>query len=326
MSRLFVLGGRQRDRLFRREGEWSMYESALILEIDTESGAVRTCVEHQTPAEAGAGDKPSSQFKSGSLVGNTLYACTNTEVLSFRVPTFERLGYISLPCFNDLHHVTPSPDGDSLLVANTGLDMVVRFTPAGRILEEWDALQEPVWTRFSREIDYRKIATTKPHRSHPNFVFELEGQLWVTRFDQRDALCLNEPKKRIEIGVGSPHDGVRCAGRIYFTTVNGMLVVADPAALKVERVVDLRTIDGLDSVLGWCRGVLPISNELFWVGFTRIRKTRWDQNVLWLRGKEGSIARPTRIALYDLSRACRLQEFELERHGMNVIFSIFQAP
>ena len=325
MSRLYLLGGRQKDFFFRREKEWNLYDTALILEVDTESGVVRTCVEHKTPAEAGAGENPSSQFKSGTRVGSNLYACTNTEVLIYRVPDFERLDYVSLPCFNDLHHVMPAQDTGTLLAASTGLDMVVRFTPQGQVLEEWDTLQEPIWTRFSREVDYRKIATTKPHRSHPNFVFELDRQLWVTRFNQRDALCLSDPGKRIEIGIEAPHDGIVTGGRIYFTVVDGRLVVVDSTTRKVERIVDLKTMEGSRPVLGWCRGVLPISKELLWVGFTRVRKTRWDQNVLWLRGKEGFTAGPTHIALYDISRDRCLQQIELERHGLGVIFSILPA-
>lgn len=81
-------------------------------------------------------------------------------------------------------------------MVNTGLDMVVRVTPEGRVLEEWDVLLEPAWQRFSRDIDYRKIVSTKPHRSHPNFVFELGDEVWVTRFEQRDAICLTAPQKR----------------------------------------------------------------------------------------------------------------------------------
>src|SRR5205807_3541516 len=129
-----------------------------------------------------------------------------------------RVGYVSLPCFNDLHHVRPSGDGN-LIAVNTGLDMVVKFTPQGRVLQEWWVLDEPRWSRFSRTLDYRKVESTKPHQSHPNFAFVLEGDLWVTRFRQRDAICLTKPGGRIDIGVESPHDGLLSGNRIWFTTV-----------------------------------------------------------------------------------------------------------
>jgi hypothetical protein len=95
MPSVYVLGARQRNVLLKPEEEWHFYESALILQIDTDTGETRPCVEYQSPPEA------RSEFK--------------------------RIGYISLPCFNDLHHVTPTEDGN-LLVVSTGLDLVVKCT------------------------------------------------------------------------------------------------------------------------------------------------------------------------------------------------------
>ncbi|MGA1985509.1 MAG: hypothetical protein ABSG72_04515 [Candidatus Sulfotelmatobacter sp.] len=326
MASLYVLGARQKDLLLRHEREWNLYEAALILQLDTETGAVRTCIEYQTPPEARANEKSSNVFKSGTLVGDTLYACTSTEVLIFKLPEFQRIGYVSLPCFNDLHHVTPTSNGD-LLAAVTGLDMVVRFNREGEQLEEWSVLPEAPWSRFSRDIDYRKIETTKPHKSHPNFVFELNGEIWATRFSQRDAICLNDPEKRIDIAVQSPHDGLLFGERIYFTSVDGRVIIADPRSLQVEKIIDLKQIDGQDALLGWCRGLLPLDESRVWVGFTQIRKTRFRENVLWVKRafREGMSEKPTHITLYDIVNNRRIQEFDLEAHGMNLVFSIFPA-
>ena len=96
----------------------------IILKLDATSGAVQTCVDYKSSSDARPHQHSACLFKSGTLVGDRLYACTNTEILVFRVPAFEQLNYISLPCFNDVHHVTPCRDG-TLLVVNTGLDMVV---------------------------------------------------------------------------------------------------------------------------------------------------------------------------------------------------------
>src|SRR5579862_1650012 len=142
MSHLYVLGGKQRKLILKQQEEWNLYESALILKLDTESGIVQTCVEYQTPSEARAHEHSSSIFKSGTLVGDVLYACTNTEVLVFKLPEFRLINYVSLPCFNDVHHVMPSWDG-TLLAAVTGLDMVVRFTQQGELIDQWDVLQQP---------------------------------------------------------------------------------------------------------------------------------------------------------------------------------------
>ena len=186
MGKLYILGGRQRKAIVRDPiKEWHWYEAALILELDTETGAARTCVEYLTPREARASDASSINFHSGALVGTTLYTCTTTEVLIFRLPGFERVGYVSLPCFNDVHHATPAADGN-LLVVSTGLDMVVKVTPEGQVVSEWNVLDEEPWSRFSRTTDYRKVETTKPHMAHddaPNAMAAVHGAVEVGRLD-----------------------------------------------------------------------------------------------------------------------------------------------
>jgi hypothetical protein len=92
-------------------------------------------------------------------------------------------------------------------------------------------------------------------------------------------------------------------------------------------MIDLKLIDGQQSLLGWCRGLLPIDEQKVWVGFTRIRKTRFRENILWVKTviTEGMREKPTHITLYDIVNHRYLQEFDLERYGMNIIFSIFPA-
>jgi hypothetical protein len=327
MPSLYVLGGRQRKLLLKQEEEWNLYDCALILKIDTTTGAVETCLEYTTPQTARPHERSSSVFKSGTLVGDTLYACTATELLIFKRPEFRLLDYISLPCFNDVHHVLPSRDGTLLAVA-TGLDMVVRLSDRGKLIEEWSALAEAPWARFSRDLDYRKVETTKPHLSHPNFVFELNDEVWVTRFIQRDAICLTRSSGRIDIGLETPHDGLVRDGKIYFTLVDGRLVVVDADTLRIDTCVDFKTCDDTNALLGWCRGVLPVDDAKLWIGFTRIRKTRIHENLLWVKHvfKEGMLEKPTHISLYDIENCRLLEEFNLEPYGMNIIFSIFPAP
>jgi hypothetical protein len=327
MAILYVLGARQRKLIFKHEQEQNLYEAALILEVDTDTRQVRTCVEYKSPLEACSGPNASMVFKSATLVGDILYSCTSTEVIIFKLPTFEKIGYITLPQFNDVHHVTPVSDG-SLVVVSTGLDMVFKIGRDGTILKEWTVLEKPIWSRFSREVDYRKVETTKPHESHPNFAFELDGEIWVTRFRQRDAICLTKPGGRIDIGVQTPHDGLIHGNRIYFTTVDGRVVIVNRQTLQVHSVVDLNQPDGEKKVLlGWCRGLLPADEQRMWVAFTRVRKTKFVENVLWVRSivKDGVHDKPTHIALYDLEQQKRLDELDLEPFGMNIIFSIFPS-
>jgi hypothetical protein len=322
---LYITGGRQRRRLLMADEEWHLFERALILRLDTQSRRAVTCVDYTSPPEACPENDPAFLFKSGALDGDRLIICSSTEVLVFSLPTFERVGYLSLPCFNDLHHVTPAANGN-FMVANTGLDSVVEITCDGRVQSEWSVIGEDIWQRFSRHVDYRRVPTTKPHKSHPNFVFFLNGEWWVTRLQQKDAICLSQPEKRIAIEVEKPHDGVLHAGRIYFTTVDGHVVIVDQKSLQVIETVDLKTVDNPGrALLGWCRGVLPMDERRVWVGFTRIRPTRFKENVLWLKNAFRDTEKPTHVALYDLASRKLLEQCDLEPFGMNIVFSILPA-
>lgn len=332
MAKLYVLGGRQRKVGIKPptfQDEWYLYEAALILEVDTDTGAARTCVEYETPREARAGEQRAGNFHSGSLIGDSLYTCTMTEVLIYRVPDFKQIGYLSLPFFNDLHHVAPASDGN-LLVVSTGLDMVLKVSPQGERVAEWCVTDETPWSRFSRAVDYRRVITTRPHLAHPNFVFELEDELWATRFEQGDTICLNKSGKRLGLDVYRPHDGVMCGERILFTGVEGKVVIVNRRTLSIEQTIDLRRIqDGNKEILpAWCRGVLPVDDRMMWVGFTRIRQTLLRENVRWVKTvlREGTIAKPTHIALFDIANMRCLKEIDLEPHGMHTIFGIFPVP
>ena len=326
MNSFYVAGGRLRSTVFRKLEEWQSCEQALLIELDPAKNLSRNCIEYISPADVRPEELPAILFKSATLLGNKLYTCTSTEVLVYEVPSFRLLHYISLPCFNDLHHVCPTERG-TLLVAVTGLDMVVEITPAGGLIREWNVLGEDPWARFSRETDYRKVPTTKPHRSHPNHVFELNGEVWVTRLHQRDAICLSKLGPRIDIAVQRPHDGYIFGDRIYFTTVDGHIVIASRKTLQVEQTIDLNQMSGQSGqVLGWCRGVLPLDERRLWVGFTRVRPTKFVENVAWIRNGYSHRHRPSHVALYDLERKTCEQEIELEPHGIGVVFSLLPVP
>jgi len=207
--------------------------------------------------------------------------------------------------------------------------MVVLFTPEGRVLAEWNVLGEDPWSRFSRDVDYRKVESTKPHQSHPNSVFQLGKDVWVTRLSQKDAVCLTTPGKRINIEVQRPHDGLVCGDKIYFTTVDGKIVIANRASLAIDEIIDLTEIHRVrhqeDVLLGWCRGIFPVHDRKVWVGFTRVRKTKFTENILWIKHAFKEKERPTHIALYDIEEKVCLQEIDLEPYGINIIFGIHPA-
>lgn len=325
MDRVYIVGGRQKPDA-RRLAEWQRFECAVIAELTPSTGAIRTCVEYTTPADAAPPEGASPVFKAATLDGDRLWVPTQTEVLCYRVPDFRQLARISLPCFNDVHHVRPTRAG-TLLVADTGLDLVVELSPDGELLRAWDAGGDEPWTRFSRERDYRRVLTTKPHREHPNYVFELDDDIWTTRFEQRDAVCLTGPG-RIAIDRERPHDGVLLDGRLHFTTVDGHVVTVDAARREVLRSVDVGALDG-DGVAGWCRGIDPLAGDRALVGFSRIRPTRFARNLAWLesrlRGPEHA-ARPSHVGLFDLAAGRCDWSHDVQDAGIDAVFSVHAAP
>jgi hypothetical protein len=322
---LYVAGGRQRGlRPLTAPLDWYEYEAAVLVRVDPETSTAVSEVEYVSPPEAVPDEGGTILFKSGSLVGDHLYTTTQTEVLVYRVPDFSLEHRISIPQFNDLHHVVPTQSG-GLAVAVTGLDMVIEMAMDGTIQREHDVSGGGLWKRFSRETDYRKIATTKPHAAHPNYVFMLGDEIWATRFEHRDAVSVTDTGRRIDIGIERVHDGVVCGERVYFTTVDGHLVVADPESLSVERVIDLTKSFPRDTVLGWTRSVHVVDESRAWVGFSRIRPTKFRENVGWVaRGFRRDLG--THIGLYDLESGECLQQITLEEHGLSAVFGIYPVP
>ena len=97
--------------MFADERTWYEYDCGVLLRVDPDAGTVTTELEYHSPACTNVDDNPQVLFKSATVVGDTLYATTQTEVILFHVPSLEQIGHISLPCFNDVHHVRPMADG-----------------------------------------------------------------------------------------------------------------------------------------------------------------------------------------------------------------------
>jgi hypothetical protein len=188
----------------------------------------------------------------------------------------------------------------------------------------WNVLGEDPWARFSPDVDYRRIPTTKPHLAHPNHVFYIGDEPWASRFQQRDAISLVDPSRRIEIGLERVHDGIVDSGRVYFTTVDGKVAIADTQTLKLIEVIDLTDSHPADMLLGWARGLL-IDGDHMWVGFSRIRPTKFRENVGWvLRGLKRDFG--THVGCYDLRTHKSIAQIAVEPAGLSAIFGIYRAP
>jgi hypothetical protein len=324
---LYVVGGQQRVNrgLIPDRKHWYEYAKGLLLRVEPATGTVETCLEYVSPPDTCASEDPQILFKSATIAGERLYASTQTEVMVLALPSLEQLAHVSLPCFNDVHHVRPTPDG-TLLVANSGLDMALEIEEDGTVVREWSTLDgdEP-WTRFSRDVDYRMGISTKPHASHPNYVFYVGDEPWATRFEQQDAISLVDRSRRIDIGLERIHDGYAHGDSIYFTTVDGKVAIASVDSLRVDEVIDLNDIHSEDVLLGWTRSILVDDGLTAWIGFSRIRATKIRENVGWVaRGFKRVM--PTHIARYDLARRELLQEIDLEPAGLSAVFSVLPDP
>lgn len=328
MTEIYLAGGRQRADIDpEKKAEWQHYALGLIVALDLESGTGRQVASWTSPPDARPDVEPSFVFKAGTLdrAAGRYYACTQTEVLVFEFPSFTQVGYISLPAFNDLHHVVPTGTG-TLMVTSTGLDTVLELTPEGRVVREWSVDGGEPFVRFKRDVDYRKVATTKPHVCHPNFAFQLNGEWWATRCNKRDAVSLTAAGT-ISLGTVGVHDGHVVDGTVYFTSVDGHVIEVDAAARAVRNTHDLtRSLKGMPA--GWCRGLEVLGDGMFLVGFSRTRPTKWKESMKWLKrelGGSGHGLSPTHLTGYDAARGRIAWELNVEPFGMNAIFSI-HAP
>ena len=323
MTDILVAGGRQRGVRPTSAGlDWYEYEAGIVVRVRDDD--VEAIHEYVSPPDVVPDEEPVIIFKSGSIDGDRLYLSTQNEVIVYRAPTMERVAYISIPQFNDVHHVAPLPNGN-VVVAITGLDMVVEVTLDGEVVRAWDVTGSGLWHRFSPDVDYRKVKSTKPHVAHPNYVFRLGDEIWATRFEHRDAISLDDPSRRIDIGIERIHDGVVHGSSIYFTSVDGHLAIADAESLTVSHVVDLAQMHPPATRLGWARGVHVVDDRFVWVGFSRIRPTKFRENVAWVaRGFRRDLG--THVALYDLRRRVLVADVNLEAAGVGAVFGIYPTP
>jgi hypothetical protein len=264
------------------------------------------------------------RYTSATIKDDYIYLCTPTQVCIHRLSDMELIKIINHKWFNDVHHVNIHEG--NILVANTGLDSIIIFDEEYKFKNIISTNDVEVWSKFDKATDYRQIASTKPHVNHPNFVFTTGSDIWATRFHNKDALNLNNRKEVIDIGVGKPHDGHVIGDKIYFTTINGWIVIADSISKKILNRIDLNEIDKRNRPLGWCRS-LSLVNDYLYVGFTRLRRTKMEDNLRWIKEKfTGNMEPlPSRIAKYDLKNRQLVDEYVVPEGYTDLIFSIIPA-
>jgi len=321
---ILLFGGRNYDGAHARP-VWHQFETAVLLRL-SEHGDIVGRLEYaggEIEREVGL----SRCFKAASVIGEHAYTCTNTEVLKIDLPTLAITEHHTHPLFNDCHHVNRI--GDHFFVASTGIDSVVELDERFELVKRYPVAADEILERHGHETDYRRVKNTKPHAAHPNYVESWDGEIWVSNFGRCRVESLTSAR-RYELSEFRIHDGVPAHGRIWFTSVDGKVITLEPKT-GAQTAFDLMAMSPpSDRLSGWCRGIAPITEHDVLVGFTKLRETKARENLKWLGNKlfkqNFALSRPTRIARYDLARGRETWKLELEKTGMDAVFSIHTVP
>lgn len=318
--KLLVTGGVLRDDA-KNLGEGRRYGRGRLVHLDHAKNRMEVLCELGQGNENYPEETPNLLFTSATLDNGKLYLCSETEIFVYSYPDFRLERSASYPFFQNIHHI--SPIKDSIFVASTGLDLIAQLDrDTLEVVNLYNAMGKDPWHRFSPDEDYRKMHSTKPHEAHPNFVFEMDEKVWATRFQQSDAVCLTDAEERIDVGIERIHDGHVIEGKIYFTAVDGKIIVVDAVSRTVSEVVDLNRMEKNDCPLGWCRG-LAVVGDVAYVGFSRIRETALKENLLWMMRWSGRPRiMPARVAAYDLRRHKKIGEFVLGGKALDAIYGV----
>ncbi len=318
--RLLVTMAVPREEITTREvgREGYIFAGARIEIVDWEAKECLQAIEYTPPAEH-LGEGCSVRFTGGCPHGGKWYQASGTEIVVYQPGTWQIERVISHPSFHDLHGITVVDD--AFVVVNTGLDMMQFLGPDGQVVRECNLASVPTWERFDRSTDYRRVVSTKPHEIHPNHAVRIDGEWWVTRCLKSDAININNPEDRIDIGVGNPHDGVIRGDFIYFTTTNGHLAIANVATRKIEEIIDLNKLNPHGTKIGWCRG-LEVEGDQAYVGFTRIRHSKWSGVFQTAKDVYYGRKRNSHVERIDLSSKELVDSYDYETRGSSAIFTL----
>ena len=304
------------DESIGREGYMFVGARIEILDWDTKE-CIRT-IEYTPPREH-LGEGCSVRFTGGCPYKGKWYQTSGTELIVYNVKDWSVEKVFSHPSFHDLHGVAVVDD--EIVIVNTGLDMLQFLSAEGEIVREVNLASVPTWERFDRDTDYRCVISTKPHEIHPNHALQIDGQWWVTRALQRDAINLRNPRDRFDIGVGNPHDGIIRGDHIFFTTTNANLVIAEVATRKVEEIIDLNQFNPRGSRIGWCRGLEVVGDEAY-IGFTRVRHSKWSEVFRTARNMLRGSKRKSHIERINFKQKELVDWYDYETDESSALFTL----
>jgi hypothetical protein len=253
------------------------------------------------------------RFGAPAVLGQDVLACTEREVLRYG-PDGQVRERWAHPWMVDVHHAAMLEG--ALHVACTGLDGVM-------VLQGERQTFLPTWPG----ADPRRAPARS--RSHPNHVWAAAGRTFATRGRLGDVVGLHERAPCWPVAEVPVHDGLPTAQGVWFTAVDGQLVLLDPETGQVARRILLQADDTTGEPLGWCRG-LWIADGLAWVGFTRIRATRLRASLAWvrgrLRGRPVATRRLTRVVAFELDTGRPALQIALQDVELDVLMGMVPLP
>jgi hypothetical protein len=316
-------------------GEGRHYGSARLLQLDTARGAWERRLEVNEGGPNTPAENPNLQFTASCTEPGTLWLAMDTEIRRYSWPGLALQAVFSHRCFQNIHSVAVR--GDELWVTSTGLDLVAVLDKAsGAIREVLHAEGGDPWRRFARDVDWRQVHSTRPHHSHPNYVYWMGDEPWVLRCTQEDTVPLRRPGTRpVDVSrakrVIAVHDGVHHAGRVWFTVVDGSLVGIDPADPWAPPVdIELSGLEGFGGLRGWCRGLCFVG-DIAYIGFSRLRRTNNQAKVDWVRramGRDAPITEASVLAvdLRDPRDVRIVNDYRFAPGSIDAIYGIMPAP
>ena len=324
----FIITGAMTRPNASKLGEGKLYEKARLVRYHTEDRHTEILLEINEGGEHYPDETPNLEFTAATLSGDKLYLCTDTEVFIYSYPEIKLIKTASYPVFQNIHHIAPL--GDVVAVTSTGLDSVVLLDKEDLSFKEIISVLDPneyenaPWHKFSKTVDYRKVHSTKPHQAHPNHTFMLDDEIWVTRFNHRDAVCLRDVSQKIDLAIYGVHDGHVIGDYIYFTSVHGNIIIVDKYTRKVEEVIDLNVIEDVGMPLGWCRGFAMVNENTAMIGYSKLRDTKIKENIAWVKEFVRGTTRllHTRVVTYDLDKKEKIAEYLMPKGSIDAIYSI----
>ncbi|MBW1923269.1 MAG: hypothetical protein JRJ35_07320 [Deltaproteobacteria bacterium] len=306
---------------YRTAKEGFRYSGAIIQIIDWERKKIVKEISYTSPPEH-LGEGLSMQFKGATIFNDEYYVVTNTEIIEYDLATWTLERVASDKTFNDLHGLMVTDD--SIYLCNTGLEMIQVLNHDFEIIEEINLASKPTWTRFDKDTDYRKLATTKPHEIHVNHAFMIHDNLWVTRLHKFDAANALDPSEKISLRSDAGcHDGIVQGGSIYFTSVNGHILKVDMEKREVVQDIDIGNL--VKGPLGWTRGLEVVGNQAF-VATTALRHSRFKRYLKWITDPKSEGKIPSTIFQIDLSKEVVVDSYEIGTYTAAAVYTILKHP